>query len=175
MRKCGNKTLKTVTPWIGFLVNSTYVVFGDKVLQQSVGIPMDTNCSPILADLFLYSCETEFVQKLLQYNVKILAVSFNHRFRHIDDVLSINNHNFHNYVQVIYPNELQLNGSTESEKSALYLDILLNIVSYGRLTTLLYDKRDDFDFSVVSFPFLCSNTPLLPACGVYMRQVKINQ
>jgi hypothetical protein len=70
-----------------------YVVFGDQVFQQSVGIPMGTSCAPLLADLFLYSYESKFVQKLLQDNKK-LAVSFNHTFRYIDDVLSINNHNF---------------------------------------------------------------------------------
>jgi hypothetical protein len=37
----------------GFLVDNIYVVFGDKVFQQAVGIPMGTNCAPLLADLFL--------------------------------------------------------------------------------------------------------------------------
>jgi hypothetical protein len=36
---------------LGFLVDNIYVVFGDQVFQQSVGIPMDTNCAPLLADL----------------------------------------------------------------------------------------------------------------------------
>jgi hypothetical protein len=55
---------------LGFLVDNIYVAFGDQVFQQSVGIPMGTNCAPLLADLFLYSYETEFVQKLLQDNNK---------------------------------------------------------------------------------------------------------
>ena len=48
------------------------------------------------------------------------------------------------------------------------MDILLNIDSNGRLTTTLYDKRDDFDFAIVNFPFLYSNVPLSPAFGVFM-------
>jgi hypothetical protein len=40
---------------LGFFVDNIYVVFGDQVFQQSVDIPMGTNCAPILADLFLYS------------------------------------------------------------------------------------------------------------------------
>jgi hypothetical protein len=40
--------------------------------------------------------------------------------------------------------------TTESVKSASYLDILLNIDSNGRLTTSLYDKRDDFGFAIVN-------------------------
>jgi hypothetical protein len=54
----------------GFLVDNIYVVFGDHVFQQSVGILMGTNCAPLLADLFLYSYEAEFVQKLLRDNNK---------------------------------------------------------------------------------------------------------
>jgi hypothetical protein len=40
---------------LGFLVKNIYVVFGDQVFQQSVGIPMGTNYAPLLADLFLYA------------------------------------------------------------------------------------------------------------------------
>jgi hypothetical protein len=53
---------------LGFLVDNIYVVFGDQVFQQSIGIPMGTNCAPLLADLFLYSYEAEFVQKLMRDN-----------------------------------------------------------------------------------------------------------
>jgi hypothetical protein len=55
---------------IVFLVNNIYVVFGDQVLQQSVGIPMGTNCAPLLGNLFLCSFEAEFVQKLLRAKKK---------------------------------------------------------------------------------------------------------
>ena len=98
-------------------------------------------------------------------------MSFNLTYRYIDDVLSINNHNFHNYVHLIYPEELDIKDTTESDRSASYLDILLNIDSNGRLTTTLYDKRDDFNFAIVNFPFLCSNIPLSPAYGVYISQL----
>jgi hypothetical protein len=69
---------------LGFLVDNIYVVFGDQVFQQTVGIHMGTNCAPLLADLFLY--EAEYVQKLLRDNNQKLTVSFNHTFRYIDDV-----------------------------------------------------------------------------------------
>jgi hypothetical protein len=49
---------------------------------------MGTNCAPLLADLFLYSYEAEFIQKLLHEKKKSLAVAFNSTFRYIDDVLS---------------------------------------------------------------------------------------
>jgi hypothetical protein len=72
---------------------------------------------------------------------------------------------------LIYPDELEIKDTTESDKSASYLDSLLNIDSKGRLTTSLYDKRDDFDFAIVNFPFLCNNIPLSPAYGVYVSQL----
>ena len=80
-------------------------------------------------------------------------------------------HNFHNYVHLIYPEELDtcIKDTTESDRSASYLDILLNIDSNGRLITTLNDKRDDF--AIVNCPFLCSNIPLSPAYGVYISQL----
>jgi hypothetical protein len=57
----------------------------------TVGIPMGTNCVPLLADLFLYSYEADFIEGLLKKNEKKLGRSFNFMFRYIDDVLSLNN------------------------------------------------------------------------------------
>ena len=44
-----------------FLVDNIIVVFWGKVFQQIVGIPMGTNCAPLLADIFLYSYEADFI------------------------------------------------------------------------------------------------------------------
>jgi len=41
----------------------------------------------------------------------------------------------------------------------------------GTLTTKLYDKRDDFNFFIVKYPFLDSNIPSSPAYGIYMSQL----
>jgi hypothetical protein len=67
---------------LGFLVDNIYVIFGDQIFQKSVGMPVGTNCAPLLADLYLY--EAEFVQILLRDKNKKLAVSFNHTYRYID-------------------------------------------------------------------------------------------
>jgi hypothetical protein len=50
----------------GFLVDKSYVDIAAQVFQQSVDIPMGTNRAPLLADLFSYSNEAEFIQKLLR-------------------------------------------------------------------------------------------------------------
>jgi hypothetical protein len=132
---------------------------------------MSTNCAPLLADLFLYSYEAEFVQKLLHEKNKPLAVAFNSTSRYIDDVLSINNDLFHSYIDSIYPSELEIKDITDSSTSASYLDVLLNIDADGKLTTQLYDQRDDFSFTIVNFPYICSNIPLSHAYGVYISQL----
>ena len=49
-----------------FLIDNIFVFFGGILFQQVVGIPMGTNCAPLLADLFLYSYESEFLQKLVK-------------------------------------------------------------------------------------------------------------
>jgi hypothetical protein len=48
--------------------------------QQTVGIPMGTNCGPLLADLFFYSYAADFIKGLLKKNEKKLARSFNFTF-----------------------------------------------------------------------------------------------
>jgi len=55
--------------------------------------------------------------------------------------------------------------------SASYLDLHLVIVSEGLLRTKFYDKRDDFNFPIVNFPFKCSNIPAAHAYGVYISQL----
>ena len=156
---------------LGFLIDNIFVVFGNKIFQQTDGILMGTNCAPLLADLFLYSYEAEFIKKLLHEKNKPLPVAFNSTFRYIDDVLSINNDQFNSYVDSIYPSELEIKDTAESSTSASYLDVLLNIDADGKLTTQLHDKRDDFSFTIVNFPYKGSNIPLSPAYGVYISQL----
>ena len=154
-----------------FLVDNIFVVFAGKVFQQIVGIPMGTNCAPLLADIFLYSYEAEFIQSLLSAGKKRLASQFNFTYRYIDDVLSINNPDFENYLGQMYPPELEIKDTTESNTSASYLDLLLSIGRDGKLRTSLYDKRDDFNFHITNFPFLSSNIPSSPAYGVFISQL----
>ena len=106
-----------------YLIDSIFVMFGGRVFQQTVGIPMGTNCAPLLAELFLYSYEADFIQGLLKKNEKKLA--FNFTFRYIDDVLSLNNFRFGDFVDRIYPIELEIKDTTDTDTSASYLDLHL--------------------------------------------------
>ena len=71
----------------------------------------------------------------------------------------------------MYPPELEIKDTTESNTSASYLDLLLSIGRDGQLRTSLYDKRDDFNFHITNFPFLSSNIPSSPAYGVFISQL----
>ena len=153
-----------------FLVDNIFVVFAGKVFQQTVGIPMFPNCAPLLADIFLYSYEADFIQSLLSTGKKHLASRFNLTYRYIDDVLSINNPEFENYLGQMYPAELNIKDTTRSTTSASYLDLLLSIGRDGQLHTSIYDIRDDF-FHITNFPFLSSNIPSSPAYGVFISQL----
>jgi hypothetical protein len=91
-----------------FLIDNIFVSFAVTLFQQVVGIPMGTNCAPLLADLFLYSYESEFLQKLVKDKTIHEARAFNFTYRYIDDVLSINNSRLAEFLPLIYPPELEV-------------------------------------------------------------------
>ena len=119
-----------------------------KVVQQTVGFPMDTNCVPFRNDIFLYSHEVKFIQYLLSTGKKQVASWFNLAYRYIDDVLSINSHEFE------YPAELETKDTTDSITSASYLELLLSIGRDFLLHISIYEKRIAFNFNITNFPFL---------------------
>ena len=121
--------------------------------------------------VFLYSHKAEFIQSLLPTGRKRLASQLNFTYRYSDDVLSINNPYFENYLGQIYPPCLEIKDMTESNASAPYLNLLLSIDRDGQLHTSLYDKRDDFNFHITNFPFLSSNISSSPAYVVFIPQL----
>jgi hypothetical protein len=110
-----------------FLIDNIFVIFGERVFQQTVGIPMGTSCAPLLAGLFHYSYEADFIQGLLNKNERKLARSFNFTFRYIDDVLSLNNPRFGDFVDRIYPIELEIKDTIDIDTSVSYLYLHLEI------------------------------------------------
>ena len=72
----------------------------------------------------------------------------------------------------IYPTELQLNKANSSDTEAPFLDLNLSITNGIISSKKIYDKRDDFNFEIVNFPFLDGDVPRSPSYGVYTRQEK---
>ena len=152
-------TANDICKMIEFLVDNIYVRFGGQLFRQMVGIPMGTNCAPLLADFFLYSYENEFLDKLIKEGKRKL------------DLISFNNKRFKEFISDIYPKELTISETTESTSVASYLDLLFIEDNSNNITTKLYDKRDTFGFHIVNFPFMSSNIPSAPAYGVYASQL----
>ena len=85
-------------------------------------------------------------------------------------LLNIDNPYFEGMVNRIYPPELQLNKANTSDTEDPFLDLHLSI-SNGFVSSKIYDKRDDFDFDIVNFPFLDGDVPRSTSYGVYISQL----
>ena len=141
---------KSVMPlfifWIIFLLDC-----GTKLYRQTIGIPMGL-VAPLVADLFLFCYERDFMKSLSWENQADIIEAFNSTSRYLDDLLNIDNIYFDQMVDRIYPTELQLNRANSSDTEVPFLDLNL-CISNGTVSTKIYDKRDDFDFDIVKFPF----------------------
>ena len=89
-----------------------------------------TNCASLLIDF-----------SPLKKNEKKLARSFNFTFRHIDDIISLNDSNVGDFVDRFYPTELQIKDTKDTAKSASFIALHLEIDSEVRLRTELYKKE----------------------------------
>ena len=104
---------------------------------------MGTNFAPLVADMFLFCYERDFMTSLSgDYQADIIE-TFNSTSRYLDDLLDINTPYFEGMVNQIYPPELQLNKANSSDTEAPVLDLHLSI-SNGFVSSKSYDKRDDF-------------------------------
>ena len=88
---------------LSYLLDNIYIRFGTKLYRQIVGIPMGTNCAPLVADLFLYCYERDFMDSLNHDNQADVIEAFNSTSRYLDDLLNIDNPYFEGMVNQIYP------------------------------------------------------------------------
>ena len=116
---------------------------------------MDTNCAPLVADLFLFSYERDFMLSLSGDNQTDIIEPFNSTSRYLDDLL---NYFFEQMVGPIYPTEPQLNNANSSDIEAPILDLNLSITN-GIVSSKSYDKRDNLNLEIVNFPFLDVDAP----------------
>ena len=84
---------------------------------------MGTNCAPLVADLFLFCYERDFMLSLSEENQSDVIEAFNSTSRYLDDLLNIDNNFFDSMVNRIYPSELQLNKANVSDAEASFLDL----------------------------------------------------
>ena len=125
---------------------------------------MGTNYAPLLEDLFLYCYERDFMstpQKSKQCDM------YNNVSRYLDDILTIDYPEFEKHIPDIYPMELHLNKANTSDKETYLTDFNIKVID-SDVHTIVYDKRDDFGFPIVNFPWLSVDDHRLPSYGVYI-------
>ena len=135
-----------------------------------LGIPMGTNCTPLLPDLFLCSYENEFLDiKLIKAGKRKFARKFNLSHHYTDDFISFDNKRFKELFLIFTPR------SSPFPKPQNLPQLLLISICFSPqikvTTTKLYDKRDTFGVHIVNFPFMSSNIPSAPAYGAYASQL----
>ena len=125
-----------------YLLDNIYIRFGTKLYRQIFSIPMGTNRAPLVADLFLFCYERDFMTSLSDFKQAKITEAFKSTSRYLD-LLNIDNPYFEGMVNRIYPSELQLNKANTSDTEAPFLDLRVSISSK------IYDRRDDFDFDTI--------------------------
>ena len=152
-----------------YLLDNISIRFGSKLYRQTVGIPMGTNnCASLVADLFLFCYERNFMLSLSDNNQADIIEAFNSTSRYLDDLLNIDNTYFEQMVGQIYPTELQSNKANSSDTEAPFLDLNLSI-TYGIVSSKIYDKRGDFNLKSLISPFLMEMfLALLPMVYIFL-------
>ena len=130
-------------------------------------------CHRTESDLFLFllHCyEKDFMSDLQKSKRFDLIDMFNDTSRYLDDIFTIDNPEFEKHISGIYPAELQLNKANTSDKETSFLDLNIKVIG-SDIHTSVYDKRDDFGFPIVNFPWLSGDVPRLPSYGIYISQL----
>ena len=150
---------------LSYLLDNIYIRFGTKVYRQNVEISMGKNCAPLVADLSLYCYERDFMDSLNHDNqADVMGLLIRLQGTYID------NPYFEGMGKQIYPPELQLNKANNTDTEAPFLDLHLYIANVF-ISSKIYDKREDFDFVIVNFPFLDGDVPRRASYGVYISQL----
>ena len=151
------------------LTTRTYFVVGNLIIRQSIGIPMGIDPAPFWANLYLYFYEHKFVTDLMASD-KRRARKFINACRFIDDECNLNDHGeFSRSYQEIYPSEPQLKCQHQGTH-ATFLELDIRIVDDNIFDYKLFDKRDDFPFSIVRMPDLSGNIPSFIFYGSIMSE-----
>ena len=131
---------------------------------------MGTNWAPLVFIIFLFCYERDFIMSLSDDKQADIIDAINTTSRYLDDVLNNYYVHFDNIISQIFPSELQLNKANTSETKAAFLDVHLSISS-DIVSTKIYDKRDNFDFEIVNFPFLDGDVPRSTSYELYFSQL----
>ena len=159
---------KNVCDALTILLDNIFIAFGTKLYRQVVGIPVGTNCDPLVADLFQFCYERDFMMSLSDDKQADSINALNTISRYLDDILNNYNVYFDTMISQRYPQSSNSKANT-SDTESTFLDLHLSI-SNDIVSTKIYDKRKNFDFEIVNFPFLGGDVPRSTSYGVYISQ-----
>ena len=149
-----------------FSIKNCYVLFNNRLYRQKIGIPMGSNFSPNMANLYLHFYESQFLNK----SHDIGRNRYKYTYRFIDDLISVNNRDIIYDVRTIYPRFLEIsNTNSEDFSKGSFLDIDIK-VNNNRFLTKVYDKRREFDFDILGLPAHSSNIPNNMVYGIICSQ-----
>ena len=116
------RSCQKVCDLLVYLLDNIFIRFGTKLYRQTIGIPMGTDCTLLVADWFLFCYERDFMKSLSRENQADIIEAFNSTSRYLDDLLNIDNIYFDQMVDRIYPTELQLNRANSSNTEAPFFE-----------------------------------------------------
>ena len=165
-----NKCGFTADELISYL-DHAFVSFIGVVHWQVIGIPMGRNDASHLANIFLYMYEKTFYQKLKDNHQDEIIYKLGDMFRYQDDLIVFGMQTQRNIgVRNIYPKEMIIKNTNLSHNEVTYLDLKITIEN-NNYVFKSFDKRKDFNFSIVKYPNLKGNFPINPAYGVFISQL----
>merc|ERR1712215_334290 len=134
---------------IRHLIMEFYFTVGNDDFIQTIGIPMGIDPAQFWANLYLYKFEYKFMNDLIMSD-NIRSRKFHGCFRFIDDLICLNDgEEFSKSINEIYPDELELKSEHDGKDGhATFLDLDIQI-SDEKFVYKLFDKKDEFPFSVV--------------------------
>jgi hypothetical protein len=164
-------SLSDVKWLIKFVISNTFILNDGVLRKQILGIPMGTNCAPMLANLYLYFYESRFVDKVALSDVT-LARKMRMSFRLIDDLLTIDCPNGDDFLTKVYPKSLRLSRTNLSNREACFLGMRIRQPEgETKLHVDVYDKRNEFPFQVRNYPHTKSVVPRSQCYGVFTGQL----
>ncbi|KAF8385528.1 hypothetical protein PRIPAC_74670 [Pristionchus pacificus] len=146
---------------IEFILRNSFAYYGGNLYQQHKGIPQGNNASPQIADLTLAVMEYQYIRNNIQSGHP-LSFSLNRTFRYIDDLFHISDKKdeFIRITTDMYHHSLTLEQTNTGPKESAFLDMSIKVTNTGAVQTSLYNKTDDYSFSVVRYPHYESNIPI---------------
>ena len=174
-------SVENLPEMIDALIDNMFVQFGETIYQQTVGVPMGTNCAGFLANLYCFTYELDFMERLVSNGRFELALSFQRCQRYIDDLLCLDVDKFEEYMYLktgndfgIYPEKYLSLSPEDSGSRVPYMDISLRSSRSRGLYTTIYDKRLESKYaniSVIRYPDISSIIASQAKYGIVTSQL----